>query len=88
MTANSGRNIPDSVFAHESSIHPPSLITKGKMYHGDKSGILDCFIPKELPSQRPTTTTAVLDGAVLIQMIRPINSLTFGDYFNQQFVPS
>ena len=86
-SANFGRTITDSVFAHESSTYPPSLTTRGKMHHGNKSEILDCIVPKELPRQRPVTTAAVLDGAVLIQMIRPRNSSTFGDYFKQQLVP-
>ena len=53
MAANSGRTIPDSVFAHESSIHPPSLTTKEKMYHGDKSGILDFSFQKNFQAKGP-----------------------------------
>ena len=57
------------------------------MYHGEKSEILECITPNELPIQRPVTTAAVLDGAVIVQMIRPRNSVTFGEYFTEQFVP-
>ena len=87
LAANSGRTLSDSVFAHESSDLPPSLTAKGKMYHGEKSEILECITPNELPIQRPVTTAAVLDGAVIVQMIRPRNSVTFGEYFTEQFVP-
>ena len=50
---NSGPTIPDLVFAHESSIHPPSLTTKDKMYHGDKSGILDFSFQKNFQAKGP-----------------------------------
>ena len=33
------------------------------------------------------TTAAVLDGAVLLQMLRPRNARTIGDYFIEEFVP-
>ena len=87
LAANSGRIISESVFAQICSSQPPSLTTKGRMHHGDKSEILECIVPKELPNQRPVTTAAVLDGTVLVQMIRPRNSETFADYFHKEFVP-
>ena len=87
LAANSGRTISESLFTHESSTLPPSLTGKGKMHHGEKSEILECIVPNELDNQRPATTAAVLDGAVLVQMIRPRNSGTFGDYFLKEFVP-
>ena len=45
--------------------------------------------PKDLENVtvRPVTTAAVLDGAVLIQMLCPRNAVTFGDYFVKEFVP-
>ena len=60
---------------------------KFKTYHGDKSEVLDCFVPKDLDNLRPNTTAAVLDGAVLIQMLRPRNAVTLGDYYIKEFVP-
>ena len=87
LAAHSGRNISESVFSHESSTHPPSLTRKGHMHHGNKSEILDCIVPKDLDNRRPVTTAAVLDGAVLIQMLRPRSSVTIGDYFTDVFVP-
>ena len=73
--------------AHESSCFPPSLTAKGKMHHGDKSEILECIVPAELDNQRPSTTAAILDGAVLVQMIRPKSSETIGDYIYNDFLP-
>ena len=87
LAANSGRKITQSVFTHENSTLPPSLTAKGHMHHGEKSEILDCIVPKELDNQRPATTAAVLDGAVLVQMIRPRNVGTFEEYFRKELLP-
>ena len=87
LAAKSGRTITESLFAHESSTFPPSLTGKGKMHKGDKSEILQCIVPKDLESVRPETTAAVLDGAVLIQMLRPRNAVTLGEYYMEEFVP-
>ena len=57
------------------------------MHHGEKSEILDCVVPKNLENVRPVTTAAVLDGAVLIQMLRPRNVVTLGDYYMKELVP-
>ena len=87
LAANSGRIMNDYVFTHESSTFPPALTRKGTMYHGSKSEILDCIVPTNLDNNRPVTTAAVLDGAVLIQMLRPRSARTIGDYFTEEFVP-
>ena len=87
LAVNSGRTITESFFSHESSTFPPSLTGKGKMHHGEKSEILDCVVPKNLENVRPVTTAAVLDGAVLIQMLRPRNAVTLGDYYMKELVP-
>lgn len=57
------------------------------MHHGNKSEILDCIVPTDLDNHRPVTTAAVLDGAVLVQMLRPGNSVNIGDYFTDVFMP-
>ena len=57
------------------------------MHHGEKSEILDCLVPKNLENVRPVTTAAVLDSAVLIQMLHPRNAVTLGDYFMKELVP-
>ena len=87
LAANSGREIKSSLFAHESSSFPPSLTSKGKMHHGEKSEILDCIVPKDLEQDKPITTAAVLDGAVIVQMLRPRNSVTFEDYITNELWP-
>lgn len=87
LAVHSGRKIDEGVFSHESSPHPPSLTRKGKMHHGNKSEILDCIVPRDLDNHRPVTTAAVLDGAVLVQMLRPGSAVTIGQYFTDVFAP-
>lgn len=88
LAANSGRNINENVFSHDTSANPPSLTRKGQMHHGTKSEILDCIIAVDLDTHtRPVTTAAVLDGAVVIQMLRPGTAVTIRDYFNDVFAP-
>ena len=87
MAAYFGRVINDYVFSHESSTLPPSLSQKESLYHGNKSEILGCIVPADLDNQRPVTTAAVLDGAVLIQMLRPGSAMTIRDYFTDVFAP-
>lgn len=87
LAVHSGREINEGVFSHESSHHPPSLTRKGKMHHGNKSEILDCIVPRDLDKHRPVTTAAVLDGAVLVQMLRPGSAVTIRQYFTDVFAP-
>ena len=87
LAIHSGREINESVFSHETSTFPPSLTRKGHMHLGTKSEIVDCFVPKDLEINRPRTTTAVLDGAVLVHMLRPGSAITIGNYFTDVFAP-
>ena len=54
------------------------------MHHGEKSEILDCIIPEDLEQDKPITTAAVLDGALIIQMLRPRNSVAFEGYITNE----
>lgn len=87
LAANSGRVIDESVFSHESSAFPPSLTRKGQMHHTTKSEILDCIEPKDIEVDRPMTTAAILDGAVLVQMLRPGGAQNIEQYITDVFVP-
>ena len=86
LAANSGRIMEDYVFTHESSTFPPALTQKGTMSHGSKGEILDCIVPMNLDNNRSVATAAVLDGAVLIQILRPRSARTISDYFKEEFV--
>ena len=83
----SGRNISKDLFSHESSDFPPSLTKDGRMYHGTKREILDCIVPNSSETGKPQTTAAVLDGPVVIQSLRPVNSITIQEYIDNVIYP-
>ena len=87
LAANSGRILNDYVFSHESYTLSPSPTRKGSLHHGNKSEILDYIVPADLDNLRPVTTFAVLDCAVLVQMLRPGSSVAIRGYFTDVFVP-
>ncbi|ELT89202.1 hypothetical protein CAPTEDRAFT_223408 [Capitella teleta] len=85
LAAQGGRPISDDLFGHESSKFPPALTKDGVIYHSTKSEMLDCLCVQE-KQVAPDTTCALLDGAVVVQMLRPKNSTTFGDYCADVFL--
>ncbi|ELU13546.1 hypothetical protein CAPTEDRAFT_218243 [Capitella teleta] len=85
LAAQGGRPISDDLFGHESSKFPPALTKDGVIYLSTKSEILDCLCVQE-KQVAPDTTCALLDGAVVVQMLRPKNSTTFGDYCADVFL--
>ena len=89
LAANSGRKIDKDVFAHESSANPPSLCRKGQMFHGTKADILPLLEAESPsgPSSRPATDAAVLDGPAIVQLIKPGNSVTIGEYIHAKLLP-
>ena len=87
LAAQAGRCISDTVFKHESSEYPPSLTRNGRMYHGTKSEIIDCIAPMNSIDCAPNTSCAVLDGPVLVQMLRPGNANTIQDYITDRIHP-
>ena len=55
------------------------------MHHGNKGEILNLTAPPIAVSSRPNTATAVLDGPVVVQMLRPKIAVTSVDYFTKIF---
>ena len=87
LAAIFGRIINDYRFYHERSTLPLSLTRTGSLHLGNKSDILDCIVPADLDNQRQVTTDAMLDGAVLVIILRPGSAVTIRDYFTDVFVP-
>ena len=57
------------------------------MHHGNKSDILNLTAPPMAVTSRPNTYTAVLNGPVVVQMLRPTIVVTSVDYFTKIFSP-
>lgn len=89
LASHSGREINKDVFSHESSPNPPSLSRKGQMFHGTKADILPLLEAEAPPGPptRPQTDAAVMDGPAIVQLIKPGNCVTIGEYIHNQLIP-
>jgi len=69
-------------------IIPPSLSQGGTLRTGTKSDLLDCLTASCSVHDIDDLTVDyyVLDGAVVVQMMRPSSNSTFGDYKSKIFL--
>ena len=73
---------------HENQQCPPALSDGGRLYLGSKSDLLVCLeCHAEPQSEVPTVTAVVLDGAVIVQMLKPGTAKMFEEYAQQVFIP-
>ena len=74
----------EEFFRHENQQCPPALSDGGRLYLGSKSDLLVCLeCHAEPQSEAPTVTAVVLDGAVIVQMLKPGTAKTFEEYAQQ-----
>lgn len=75
-------------FGHENQSFPPSLSQYGKLRSGTKSDLLSC-LEKNGPAQaqRPSVEALLLDGAAIVNMLKPGASKTFEEYSETVFLP-
>ena len=78
----------NNFFEHENHPFPPSLSGEGQQRQGTKSDLLDC-LEQCAPSSKGITDVdaKVLDGAVIIHMLRPRGCRLFKDYAQNIFQP-
>ena len=75
-------------FHHEDQVCNAVLVDEGKLYLGSKSQLLECFEGvAEAQSDAPAVTSVVLDGTVIVQMLRPGTAKIFEEYAHQVFIP-
>ena len=78
----------EEFFRRENQQCPPALSDGGRLYLGSKSDLLVCLEGHAEPqSEAPTVTAVVLDGAVIVQMLKPGTAKTFEEYAQQVFTP-
>ncbi len=78
----------DAFFKHENQSCPPSLSQHGKLRSCKKADLLECPDNcREARIESPPSDVVILDGAVIVNMIRPANTKTFDDYARNGFVP-
>ena len=77
----------DDFFRHENQTCPPSLSQFGQLHSGTKSDLTHC-LEKLTPvhEDAPDVTALLLDGAVIVNMLKPGNSRTFLSYGQDVFL--
>ena len=59
-----------------------------KLHLGTKSDLLTCLIDQsECQSYTPVITSVIIDGAVVVQMLKPGAVKNFDEYASQIFIP-
>ena len=78
----------NTFFAHENGRHPPSISELGELKPTVKSDLVDCLEQLVPPNQAaPRVDVKILDGAVVIHLLKPRGSRTFKDYYQNIFLP-
>ena len=78
----------EEFFHHENQAYPPALSDGGKLHLGNKSDLLACLIDQsEYQSDTPVISNVIIDGAVIVQMLKPAAVKNFDEYASQIFIP-
>ena len=78
----------DDFFQHENQACPPSLSNLGKLRQGNKADLLSCLENyTESPPSQPTVVVTILNGAVVVNFLKPVGAKTFDDYAVKVFLP-
>lgn len=78
----------DEFFRHENQACPPALSDVGKLHLGNKTQLLECLEGvAEFQSDAPAAISVVLDGAVIVKMLKPGTAKTFEEYAQKVFIP-
>ncbi|KAL8619769.1 hypothetical protein ACOMHN_025855 [Nucella lapillus] len=75
-------------FRHENQACPPALSDGRSLCSGTNSDLLTCLEEvSDAKTETPVTTCIVLDGAAILQMLKPAASKTFEEYAQQIVIP-
>ena len=78
----------EEFFKFENQPWTPSLSETGQLRGGQKGDLIKCLPNSSSQcTTPPTIDAAILDGAVIVQMLKRGTAQTFEDYFNYIFVP-
>lgn len=74
-------------FQHENQSAPAALSDNGKLHFSQKSQLIDVLVSKiETTDQEPEADVIIIDGAALINALRPRNTKTFEEYASEEFL--
>ncbi len=78
----------EEIFRHENSRYPPFIAQFGHLRFGSKSELLDC-LEQVCASEHetPAVDAKILDGAAIINMMKPNGCQTFQEYSQNEFMP-
>ena len=78
----------DNFFKHENHAYQPSLSHLGNLRFGTKADLTDC-LEKLCTSkgEAPVIDVIILNGAAIINMLKPVGAKTFQDYAILVFLP-
>ena len=79
----------DQFFQHENQAYPPALSQMGKLRTGTKYDLIDCLenlVPAQDISPTPVVQVILLDGAAIVNTLRPGFAKTFSDYATHVFL--
>ena len=76
------------IFQHENQSSPPSISDNGKLRLATKSDLLLCLedllpLTEEANRLVPEVDMIVLDGAAIVNMLKPVRSDLFADYVKE-----
>ena len=72
----------DDFFEHENHAYPPALSQNGKLRLGTKSDLVRCLedlVASQEDATNPNVQVIILDGSVIVNMLRPASAKTFSD---------
>jgi len=71
----------EEFFRHENQTCFPALSDGGNLFTGTKNDLITCLEKvSDAKTETPVTTYLVLDGAAIVQMLKPAASKTFETY--------
>ena len=88
-TQISGRNM-EEFFSHETLQYPQALARSGEMRSGNKFDLVKCIQSlsyTETVSNQPKVPAVVLEGSVLVNLVKPKKNQSFKDYETDAFCP-
>ena len=78
----------EEFFRHENQAFPPALSDGANLHLGTKRDLLLCLEDLcETQSEAPIASSIIVDGAAIVQMLKPAGAKNFAEYASQNFVP-
>ena len=79
----------DEFFQHENQSFPPSLSLNGLLHFGAKSDLLQCLekLAAAVDAVDISSAAYIIDGAAVVQMLKPGSARTFSEYAETVFGP-